>query len=306
VVSFLAALCMAAFVLSAARELIGERDRGKSGWLRNRLGHQARLNRAARSQVWLSQAGAAVTPSQFLAVSAGLGAVTFAVLVSIVRAPVVAALPAVLATASPYAYWASQRRKQAAARSAAWPDALRYLVGVIGAGVATLHDALVELSRSGPASLRAPMSRYVRLAARLGARQAIETVRGELADPISDPVLLAFEGAMEEGTETALRVLSDLGSQITSDIGLTERIRTLQTQSRMATWGCFAVPYLLLMFLCATNEEYRHFFSSALGLAVVICGALMSLTGLALSRRLIRPVATCARVFVSEGASWPA
>ena len=104
------------------------------------------------------------------------------------------------------------------------------------------------------------MARYVRVSARLGDRQALEAVRAELADPISDPVLLAFAGAIEEGTETVLRVLADLGSQITADIQLAEKIRTIQTQSRAANWGCFAMPYVVLVFLCATNPSYRSSF----------------------------------------------
>ncbi len=255
-------------------------------------------------QVWLSQAGAAVTPRQFWAVSAGVGAAAFVLFVAISRTVVVSALPALALAATPYAYWSSQRRKQAAARSGAWPDALRYMVGALGAGIATLHDALEDLAKSGPEPLRAPMARYVRLSARLGDRRALETVRADLADPISDPVLLAFEGAVEEGTETLLRVLSDLGSQITADLQLAEKIRTLQTQSRAATWGCFALPYVVLVFLCATNGAYSVYFSRPFGLGLVLFGAGMSVLGLLAARRLVRPIATTERVFVDEVASW--
>ncbi|MGH9104607.1 MAG: type II secretion system F family protein [Acidimicrobiales bacterium] len=255
-------------------------------------------------QVWLSQAGAAVTPGQFWSVSAGVGAVTFVLLLAISRTPVVAGLPALAAGAAPYAYWSGQRRKQAQARSAAWPDALRYLVGVLGAGMATLHEALEELSRSGPEPLRAPMGRYARMAGRVGQRQALEAVRAGLADPVSDPVLLALAGAVEEGTETVLRVLADLGSQITADIQLAEKVRTLQTQSRAATWGCFSLPYVVLLFLCATNDAYRHFFSEPVGLVLVLGGGLLSAAGLAVCRRLVRPIATTGRVFSTEGVPW--
>jgi Flp pilus assembly protein TadB len=248
----------------------------------------------------LSQAGAAVTPSQFWAVSVGFGAVTFLVLLAIARAPIVAALPAAGAVGVPYSYWAAQRRKMAEARSGAWPDALRYLVGVLGAGIATLHDGLEELARSGPVPLRPPMARYVRLSARVGDRQALGSVRAELADPISDPVLLAFAGAIEEGTETVLRVLADLGSQITADLQLAEKIRTLQTQSRVATWGCFGMPYVVLVFLCATNPAYRSFFSQPIGLVLVLGGGALSCAGLVACRRLVRPVATTQRVFTES------
>ncbi len=248
-------------------------------------------------QVWLSQAGAAVTPRQFWAVSGGVGAVAFVGLLAISGTFVASALPAAAVAATPYAYWSAQRRKHAVARSAAWPDALRYLVGVLGAGVATLHDALEDLARSGPEPLRAPMARYVRISARIGYRQALEAVRADLADPISDPVLLAFEGAIEEGTETVLRVLNDLATQITSDLQLAEKIRTLQTQSRAATWGCFGLPYVVLLFLCATNGAYRQFFATPFGLGLVFVGAGLSVAGLFACRRLLRPIATTDRVF---------
>jgi Flp pilus assembly protein TadB len=256
-------------------------------------------------QVWLSQAGAAVTPAQFWAVSAGVGAMGFILVLAISRTAVVSALPAAAAAAVPYSYWSAQRRKQAAARSEAWPDALRYLVGALGAGITTLHDGLEELSRSGPVPLRAPMARYVRMSARLGDRQALEALRAELADPISDPVLLAFAGAIEEGTETVLRVLGDLGSQITADVQMAEKIRTIQTQSRMANWGCFALPYVVLVFLCSTNPEYRRFFSQPVGLVLVVLGSAMSVLGLAASRRLVRPIAATARVFAEPALPWP-
>ena len=255
-------------------------------------------------QGWLSQAGAAVTPTQFWAVSAGVGLTTFVLLMAVSRTPVVAALPALGAAAAPYGYWSVQRRKQAVARSAAWPDGLRYLVGVLGAGISTLHDALADLAQSGPEPLRAPMSRYVRMSARVGDRQALEAVRSELSDPVSDPVLLAFGGAVEEGTETVLRILRDLSSQITADIQLAEKIHTLQTESRAATWGCFAVPYAVLVFLCAGNEAYRQFFSRPGGLAIVLLGSAMSVIGLLASRRLVRPVATTERVFAADGGAW--
>jgi len=304
-VSLMAAVLLGLCMWGFACAVVGS----AAGTGRERAGRRGRVGRRDRKghvsfQVWLSQAGAAVTPTQFCVVSAGVGVVSFVVLLAVSRTAVVAAPPAAAAAAAPYGYWSVQRRKQAIARGAAWPDALRYLVGVLGAGISTLHDALGELAKSGPEPLRAPMSRYVRMSARLGDRQALEAVRAELADSVSDPVLLAFAGAVEEGTETVLRVLADLGSQITADIQLAEKIRTLQTQSRAATWGCFALPYVVVLFLCASNGAYREFFSQPEGQVLVLLGGVVSFAGLAVSRRLVRPIATTERVFAREAASW--
>jgi Flp pilus assembly protein TadB len=290
-VKLVAALLAAATVWWAAEMASGGRPHLR---LPDRQARPPRLSR----QAWLSQAGTAVTPGQFVAISAGLGLVGFLLTFAISGAVAASAAPALGLCLAPYGYWSTQRRKLAAARYQAWPDALRYIIGVLGAGLASLHDALDQVSISGPQPLRAPMARYVRLSARVGDRAALEAVRSEMADPISDPVLLAFELAVEEGTATVLRILTELCMQITADLQLHERIRTVQTQSRVATWGCFVAPYGLLLFFCTTNASYREFYSGPGGTVVIVAGALLSLLGMMISRRLIRPIATAERVFV--------
>ncbi|MGH9095483.1 MAG: type II secretion system F family protein, partial [Acidimicrobiales bacterium] len=253
-------------------------------------------------QVWLSQAGAAVTAGQFWAVCAGLAAAAFVVLFAVDRTVIVAAVPALAVGAAPYGYWSAQRSKRSNARFEAWPDGLRHVTGALRAGIATLHEALIELSVSGPDPLRAPMARYVRLADRVGSVPALEAVRAELADPISDTVLLTFELATEEGTTVVLRVLDGLLGQITGDLALGEKVRTSGTQSRIAAWGSLIIPYGLLVFLSATTVAYRQFYASGAGLAVVIVGACGSIGGFAIVRRLARPIATTERVFTTSPA----
>jgi tight adherence protein B len=220
-------------------------------------------------------------------------------LYAIDRTVIVALVPAIGVGAVPYGYWSTQRRKRAGARGQAWPDGLRLVTGALSAGIATLHEALVELSVSGPEALRAPMVRYVRLAERVGSTAALEAVRSELADPVSDAVLLTFELAATEGTTVVLRVLDGLIRQVTGDLALAERVRTLQTQQRIAAWACLVVPYVLLVFLCAANVSYRTFYDSGAGLAVVIAGACSSTAGFLVVRRIGRPVATGERIFVT-------
>ena len=249
-------------------------------------------------QVWLSQAGAAVTPLQFWAVCAIVGVTTFLVVGAIDGALAAAVMPGLAAAAIPYGYWSAQRRHRAEARAAAWPEAIREISGRLGAGVSTVHDALEELARTGPPALRPAMARYGRLANRVGQAAALEAVRAELADPITDPVLLALEMAVEEGSDQVLRILADLTQQIEADLQLGERIRTLQTQSRVATWAVFSVPYALLVFLCASQPFYRQFFSGPAGAIVLAFGGALSVTGLWVARRLGRPIPTSQRVFV--------
>lgn len=291
--TLLAAICAAGAVWLGVQTLAGNP-------LQLKRRHRTSRRRPT-AQVWLSQAGAAVTPGQFAAVSSCIAATTFLVLVAVDRTLVVAAVPSLAAGAVPFGYWSAQRRKRANARAEAWPDGLRQVTGALRAGIATLHDALLELSVSGPDPLRPPMARYQRLADRIGTTAALEAVRAELADPISDSVILTFELASEEGTSVILQVLDGLLGQISGDLALAERVRTTQTQSRVAAWGSLAVPYLLLVFLCATTISYRQFYSSGWGLIIMVVGAGSSLAGFALVRRLARPIATFGRVFDTVG-----
>ncbi|HTW07568.1 MAG TPA: hypothetical protein VME46_08665, partial [Acidimicrobiales bacterium] len=73
-VSLLAAALLGACAWCTARALIGAQSAAPA-WLRTRRGWaggplEGRAAYRGRSQVWLSQAGAAVTPRQFCAVSA--------------------------------------------------------------------------------------------------------------------------------------------------------------------------------------------------------------------------------------------
>ena len=150
------------------------------------------------------------------------------------------------------------------------------------------------------------MGRYVRLVERgWRATDALEAVRAEMADPVSDCVLLTFELAAEEGTAVVLRVLRGLLDQITADLALTERIETLQTQERIASKALLVVPYLMLLLLCTTTATFRTFYQSGAGLAVVAVGVSGSIIGFFLARRLGRPIPTTSRVFVTRERQTP-
>jgi tight adherence protein B len=292
-VNVLAGLFAAGAVWLAAEAVAGR----PLAWTR-RAGGRRRRGGPGR-QVWLSQAGAAVTPLQFWVVSAGLGGLAFLVLFALDRSTVVSLVPAVAVGAVPYGYWGSQRRRRANARAEAWPDGLRQVTGALAAGIATLHEALVELSVSGPEALRSPMARYVRLAERVGSTAALEAVRAELADPVSDAVLLTFQLAVTEGTAVVLRVLEGLSGQVTADLALGEKIQTLQTQSRIAGWASLVIPYVLLVFLAATTVSYRQFYDTPAGVVIVAVGAAASASGFVILRRLARPIGTTERIFTT-------
>jgi Flp pilus assembly protein TadB len=263
-----------------------------------RRARRAGVNR----QVWLEQAGARVTPTQFWAVSAILGATTFALLLALAGAVIVALLPALAMAAGPYLYWSAERTRRLNARLARWPEAIRHVLGSVESGRLSLHRALEELARTGPDVLRPPIARYIRLSSRLGEQRALETVRHEMGDAISDRVLLTFEVAFDKGTELVTQILRDLAAQATGDRELAEKIRTAQLNIRISAWATLVLPYLMLILLCLGNSAIRSFYSSPAGLAVVVIGAVLSLVGMAIIKRLARPIVE-ERVFAGAASS---
>jgi tight adherence protein B len=251
----------------------------------------------SRAQVWLSQAGAAVTRGQFVGVSIAFGLSSGLILLVISRTAIVAVIALFAGSCTPYAYWSAHRRHITAARAMAWPDALRFVIGALASGTSTLHAALVDLADAGPQPLRAPMARYARRSGQIGSLSALEAVRTELADPVSDQVLLTFAQAASEGTQTVLRALELLLDQTNGDIALQDKVRTAGTQLLLASWTGFVAPLLVLLLFCTVSPQYRAFFSGAEGIILVIGGATVDVLGLLTTRRLAHTVPTTQRIF---------
>jgi Flp pilus assembly protein TadB len=230
-------------------------------------------------------------------VSIGAGLVAALILLAISRTAIVALIGLAAGGCAPYAYWSSHRRQVTAARATAWPDALRCVIGALSSGTSTLHASLVDLAESGPQPLRPPMARYARRSGQIGSLSALEAVRAEMADPVSDQVLLTFAQAASEGTQTVLRTLELLLEQTNGDIALQDRVRTAGTQLRLASWTGFFAPLFVLVLFCTVSPQYRQFFSHAVGIVLVIVGTTLDGLGLMVTRRLARTVPTTRRIF---------
>lgn len=258
--------------------------------------------RAQRRRQWLAQAGARVTPTQFYGVSAATGAGVFVLVWAATGAWVVALVPAALAAFAPQRYYAIARTRRVAAINQAWPDGLRDLTASISQQQ-PLHQALVELARAGPAPLRHAFARYATLARTFGTVAALEQIKAELANPVSDRVLEVLILAAERGSggDLLARLLADLAESVTADLRVDEDIETARLEPRISTAAAAAAPWLLLLVIVATNrpQPIADYYTSGRGLLAVLAAAAMTLAGVALVRALARdPVEP--RVFVGE------
>jgi tight adherence protein B len=294
-VTFLAALSAAVFVYLGVGYLTGYTP----ARLRFRSPPRHRPLKLSR-QGWLNQAGARVTVRQFWATSVAVGAVAFVAVFALTGTVAVALLPGVAVALLPRAYYARERAKRAGEQTRAWPDALRSLSASLSASL-SLHQALVALGFTGPVALRPVFARYARLSATLDQRAALEVIREELADPVSDRVVEVLILATEQGAAIVMDILGDLARATTLDLQLTERIETAQLEQRLNARAVFVLPYVILIIMCARGTQFRDFYQSSLGLVVVAIGAGMSTVGMVLINRLGR-VPGEERLFAGAGA----
>ena len=241
----------------------------------------------ARWQEWLNQAGVPVSPLQFMAVSIMAGVAAAGVVLAVTRVPSLAVVAGGVTMASPRALFARRRREQQRARLDAWPDALRDVITHLQASM-SVHASLVELGRSGPIPLRPFFVRYTGLAGALDQQSALEVIREELADPLSDRIIEILLIAFDQGPSVVIDILSDLAESASMDLRLADEIDTAQLETRLEARGASLLPFAVLALLCVTSPGYREFYTSPAGWVVVTFGGAMSIAGLLTISRLGR------------------
>lgn len=280
--SLLGALCAGLAVFIVVAHLTGH-----GADLGVRMPGGPRRRRGPSRSVWLRQAEVAVTPGQFRLVSIALGVGALVVVWGLSGSLWVGLVPGVVAGRGPHWYFGHRRVERLGRVVAAWPDGIRHIISSARAR-GTVHQALLELARSGPAPLAEAFAGYPAMAATAGAKPALEVIREELADPISDQVIEVLIVAHDQGQAITMRILRDLAVLITEDLKVLEEIRTAGLEHRMDARLTFVLPWLVLVALCLSGGDYRAFYASAWGAVVVAIGGVMCLTGVAWVERLGR------------------
>jgi len=253
-------------------------------WLRK---NRERRSVSASWREWLQQANADVTPGQFVGVSLGLGVAVGAVVGAAVGVPALGVVAGGVAVAFPRMVFARRRAALVQERLAAWPDAIRDIITHLRASL-SMHASLCEVGRSGPVPLRPYFNRYAGLSGALDQRAAIEVVREDLADPMSDRVIEVLLVAFDQGSSVVIDILHDLASSSSEDLRLLDEIETLQLETKLEARGAAVLPFVVLAMLCVFTPGYRSFYATPAGWFVIAMGAAMSFGGLLVIRRLGR------------------
>lgn len=252
---------------------------------RLRFGSSKPKPEVSSRQIWLTQAGLELSPTQYYLGLAAVGLLTFAVMSALTATPPVAVAPAAAAVALPHAFFSQRRTKNLAKTQQAWPDAIREIIASIESN-ASLHGALVALSYRGPESLRYAFERFPTMASTVGVVPALESIRERLADPTSDRVIEVLILAHERGGGIVTDILRDLAESTTEDLQLQEEIISSQLEQKINGRAVFVIPWLILILMVLSNEEYRNFYQGPLGGLVVFIGAALSLVGVVVLAKL--------------------
>jgi tight adherence protein B len=294
-VTLVAALCIGLCFALAAGFLTGTAPRLER--------HRRPRTEVGSRQLWLHQAGLALTPAQFVAGSALAGLATVGVVTLLTGAPLVGVVPGVAVAALPRAYFARRRETRLREVQAAWPDGLRDLLASVTAGRSLTH-ALGTLATSGPEPLRDAFARFPVLARMLGTVAALEIVKEELSDPTSDRVIEVLVLAQERGGRIVREVLEDLVVATTKDLKVLDEIETEGLEMRINARAVLVMPWFVLVALTARPGAFRDFYQSTGGFLVVVAGAVLSAVGYLWIRALARRQAEL-RVFGSAAPAGP-
>lgn len=239
----------------------------------------------ARWQDWLNQAGVDVTPIQFVLVSLSAATMIAAVVFGVTGVAPLGAVAGGLTLLMPRSAYAKRRRELTKSRLGAWPDALRDISAHLRSAM-SVHASLCEVGRSGPEPLRPYFSRYAGLAVALDYKSALEVVREDLADPMSDRIVEVLLLAFDQGSSVVIDVLDELAMSSTLDLRLLEEVETAQLETKLEARGATLMPFAVLGLLCATTDGYRDFYASSAGWLVVSIGGLLAGLGLLVISRL--------------------
>lgn len=295
--SLLAGLFAGIAVYFAAGYLVGYTpERLKLAPLADNPGRPAR----AKRQEWLNQAGLPVTPLQFWSSSLFAGLLTFSFVWLLTSILLIAVVPAVAVAFMPRFYFAQQRRKLARARLEAWPEALRSIIASVSSSM-SLHQALLALATTGPNQLRPVFVRYSSLSFTLDSATALEVVREELADPVSDRVIEDLLVALEQGPAVVIDIMDDLSRSTVEDLQVVDRVDTAQLEQRLNARAVFVLPFLFLVLMTFRPGPGRDFYSSGAGVAVILFGSALSILGMVIVNQLGR-LPEEPRVFASDRA----
>jgi tight adherence protein B len=215
------------------------------------------------------------------------GGVVFGAGAAATGIPAIAASFAVIASAAPLSVVAARARRRRAVLLELWPEAIDNLTSAIRAGM-SLSEALTRLGERGPVPLQPAFRAFTRDLAVTGRfDDALDGLKGRLADPVADRVCEALRIAREVGGTDLGRLLRTLSGFLRDEARTRAELQARQSWTVYAARLAVAAPWLVLALIASRPQSVAAYDRPA-GAVVLGIGGLSCLVAYRLMVRIGR------------------
>lgn len=228
-----------------------------------------------------------VSGSGFVLLCVASGVVAGFVMQVVSGTPPVAVAFGAMAAWLPVAAVSSRARRRQREFAEVWPEAVDNLVSAVRAGM-SLPDALAGLGVRGPEPLRPAFDQFAldyQVTGRFG--DALDRLKGRLADPVGDRVVEGLRVAREVGGGELGRLLRNLSGYLRDDVRTRSELESRQAWTVNGARLAVAAPWLVLLFM-SFQSEVVHRYASPGGVLVLAVGAGLCLVAYRLMMRIGR------------------
>lgn len=181
----------------------------------------------------------------------------------------------IISLASVIAYKKYVSNKIALNRSNAWPEVLDLIIASLQSG-ASISESLSTIGKVGPVFVREPFLIFAtKIESGERFEEALNYLKNEFADPISDQLLEALYFASMFGSSNSIKVLRELSEYVSSDLALRGEIQIRFGWIKNSANLAAVAPWLLFLIL-RSQENAREAYAQEAGQFIIILGVLMT------------------------------
>ncbi|MFM8190618.1 MAG: type II secretion system F family protein [Candidatus Nanopelagicus sp.] len=189
--------------------------------------------------------------------------------------PTIVIVVLIISLASVIAYKKYVSNKIALNRSNAWPEVLDLIIASLQSG-ASISESLSTIGKVGPVFVREPFLIFAtKIESGERFEEALNYLKNEFADPISDQLLEALYFASMFGSSNSIKVLRELSEYVSSDLALRGEIQIRFGWIKNSANLAAVAPWLLFLIL-RTQENAREAYAQEAGQFIIILGVLMT------------------------------
>ncbi|MFM9015354.1 MAG: type II secretion system F family protein [Candidatus Nanopelagicus sp.] len=189
--------------------------------------------------------------------------------------PTIVIVVLIISLASFIAYKIYVSNKIALNRSNAWPEVLDLIIASLQSG-ASISESLSTIGKVGPVFVREPFLIFAtKIESGERFEEALNYLKNEFADPISDQLLEALYFASMFGSSNSIKVLRELSEYVSSDLALRGEIQIRFGWIKNSANLAAVAPWLLFLIL-RSQENAREAYAQEAGQFIIILGVLMT------------------------------